>query len=74
MNHELEENKRKIRIEIGYGFMWIFIIVLLEGIPFSIGLGSLIYHPLAVLAGFGAVYKFGKGIKNYRYFKNNSMF
>lgn len=69
MNHELEENKRKIRMEIGYGFMWIFIIVLVEGIPFSIGSGSLIYHPLAVFAGFGAVYKFRKGIKRLKNLK-----
>ncbi len=67
-NHEIQSKKNKIKGEVGYGIMWLFVALLIEGIGYIYGFRGSYTHMVAGLAVIGAVYKFSTSIKLYRKF------
>ncbi len=58
MNYEHLTKKDKLWGEIGYGIMWIFVAVLIEGIAVNKGFVGPLTHALAVLPVITSVRKF----------------
>jgi hypothetical protein len=69
MNYELEAKKNKAWGEIGYGFMWLFVVALIEGISYAIGFESIIYHIVAVPAGIASIFKLVIGFRKLKNIK-----
>jgi|AntRauTorckE6833_2_1112554.scaffolds.fasta_scaffold09344_4 hypothetical protein len=70
INYELQAKKNEVKGELGYGLMWLFIVALIEVIPYIKGFESIFYHIIAVPAGLVAIYKFYIGITYYKKINN----
>jgi uncharacterized membrane protein YuzA (DUF378 family) len=66
MNYELKAKKNEAWGEIGYGFMWLFVVALIEGIPYAKGFESIIYHIVAVPAGIAGIFKLVIGFRKFK--------
>ncbi len=71
MNYELKAKKNEVFGEIGYGIMWLFLVVLVEGISYAKGFDGIFYHILVLPAGIAAIFKFVVGIRKYMGIKKN---
>jgi hypothetical protein len=69
INYELKEKQNKARGEIGYGIMWLFVAVLIEGLPYMKGFESIFYHFIAIPAGITGIYKFVIGFRRLKNIK-----
>jgi hypothetical protein len=72
MNYELEAKKKEALGEIGFGIMWLFVAVLIEGISYVKGFEGIFYHIVVVPAGIAAIYKFMVGIRKYMHIKRSN--
>jgi hypothetical protein len=63
IDYELKAKKNKAWGEIGYGIMWLFVVALIELIPYMKGFESVFYHFIAIPVGIGAIYKIVIGFK-----------
>lgn len=68
-NYQLQSKKDKVWGEFGYGFMWLFVVALIEGVSYAEGFGGLFYHMLSIPAGIAAIYKFVIGFRKLRNIK-----
>jgi hypothetical protein len=70
MDHELKAKKNKAVGEIGYGIMWLFVAVMVEGLSFLGHFNFVFFHFISIPAAMVSMYKFYTGIKKYSKIKN----
>jgi hypothetical protein len=70
MNHELKAKKNKAVGEIGYGIMWLFVAVMVEGLSLLGNFNLFVFHFISIPAVMASMYKFYTGVKKYSKINN----
>ena len=72
VDYEYRAKKDATKETILYSLMWIFLAVLISGIPFLKNENNLVYNTLSLLLLAIGIRKLFRGIKNLKQFLNNA--